>query len=271
MKRIWPLSLFIVLSCNNTDLTLHDLNFADYEREAIKANEVDTIYFMAKNPDVKMGYGDLIPTWGDGMKRLYNWKYEDVGFYVYDSLGRLVHERAIYNRQYSYDSTGVLNYIIFHDYDVIQKYSSTYHFNKDSMVIRQRWDVQGWHGDRPTYHHKSIFRFDSKGLLVYEFNDDNYNTGGRTTTIQRNYKYESEKLRSEEELVSVNDTLRLRKITHIFNRPSGKIDSTVSEIYHKDSSHYKFVTLYDSSGLKSKSIVKDSITILYRHTKRHDR
>ena len=270
MKKPYVVILLVFLNCGcKTDLTIRDLKFADYERESIAANKVDTTYLIAKNPFIKWSYGELIPSNIGDTTRFMNWRFEDVGFVTYDSLGRLVCDESKRWKTYSYlyDSAGILNFTIYREWDVRLEYSSTYKFFPDSLVLHQNWRDQGWQMQGPQQQHISIFRFNSQGQLIHEFND-NDNTVGITRATHRIFNYKNSKLRMIEEQILVNDSVSFRRDTELFFSINGKLDSTVAEIYSKNDGQYKMVTMYDNQGLKSKSILMDSLVILYRHTRR---
>lgn len=113
-EEIWCTSLLILVGCNHKDLKVRDLDFADYEREFINANQVDTTFLIGKNPIIKWNYGELVSSYAS-RTTLNNWKFEDVGYVTYDSLGRLTSDntKRYIDYEYSYDTAGVLNYVVF--------------------------------------------------------------------------------------------------------------------------------------------------------------
>jgi hypothetical protein len=271
MKRFGVLILLILSGCNHKDIKVRDLDFADYERESVQLNKVDTTYFIGKNPRIKWNYGELVSSYAS-RTTLNNWKFEDVGYVTYDSLGRLTSDNAkrYKDYEYSYDTSGVLNYVIFRDWDVRPKYNSTYRFYTDSLVMYQNWNHQGWQKSRPFHSHTSIFRFNNQGQVIHEFTDNTDNTGGIIKRTYKKFDYSNSQLKFKEEKVFIDDTLDYQQNMELFYSKTGILDSTVSKVFSKDDGLYKMVTFYDDKGLKSKSVLMDTIFILYRHIKRDD-
>ena len=270
MKRFGVVVLLILVGCNHTDLKVRDLDFADYEREFIHANQVDTTYLIGKNPIIKWNYGELVSSYLSSTT-LNNWKFEDVGYVTYDSLGRLTSDRAkrYKDYKYSYDTAGILNYVAFRDWDVMPEYSSTYQFYTDSSVLYHDWKREGWQSGEPFHSHTSIFRFNNQGQVIHEFTDNTDNTDGLTKRTYKKFDYSDSRLKFKEEKVIIDDTLDYRQNMELFYSKTGVLDSTVSRIFSKTDGQYRMVTFYDDKGLKSKTILMDTVVILYRHVKRN--
>jgi YD repeat-containing protein len=103
------------------------LKFGDFEREFIAKNKIDTTYIVAKNPTMKWKFGELLGSSIDDTTQYLNWKFMDAGFVSYDSLGRTISDQSMRWRDYRYfyDSLGLLDSIVYRDWDVMPKYSST--------------------------------------------------------------------------------------------------------------------------------------------------
>ena len=235
MKRFGVLILIILSECNDKDIKVRDLDFADYERESVRLNKVDTTYFIGNNPRIKWNYGELVSSYAS-RTTLNNWKFEDVGYVTYDSLGRLTSDNAkrYKDYEYSYDTSGVLNYVIFRDWDVRPKYSSTYKFHTDSLVLYQDWKDQGWQKSGLRHSHTSIFRFNEQGRLIHEFTDNTDNIRNITKRTYRKFDYSNSRLKFKEEKVIIDDTLDCQQNIEFFYSKAGILDSTVSKIYSKE-------------------------------------
>jgi len=257
MKGISIILLALVLGCHSRRLEITQLKFGDFERVAIEKNEVDTTYLIAKNPWVKQKYGELV---FDTVSFL-NWKFMDVGFVVYDSLGRIVVDKSIQGGDYKYfyDTLGILDSIVWRDWDVTPRYSSTYQFYPDSLVLLQRW-TQGWY---PRHIYK--YKFNDIGELV----EEEHTADNGRPIMYMSYEYDEGKMKIKDEK-SFNDIGELVKEskTRLYYSSQSRLDSTVSAINSKDDGVYQMVTYYDSSGLKKQTVLMDTVTILYWHKKR---
>lgn len=277
MKKLFIFGSIIMCACSGkSDLNVSDLKFADYEREAIALNHVDTTFLIAKSPFLKVGSGQLVSDYDGDTVRFFNWKFADVGFVVYDSAGRMVSNHTDRWKTYwfEYDSAGIMHYVKFRDWDVVPKYSSSYKFYPDSLVLHQQWNDQGWKGSGPRPHHVSTFRFNAYGQIISEFNNDNGNMGNIKRATYKTFDYENSQLKRIHEKCFINDSLDYAKDTELFFSDSrldsavAIISASVSLIGEKVTGTYKMTTVYDSTGLKQRSVMMDSVVLFYRHTRR---
>lgn len=259
MKRISVVLLIFSLGCHSSELEITQLKFGDFERELIAKNHVDTTYLIAKNPWIKEKYGELV--YGDRTE-FFNWKFNDVGFVVYDSQGRLIADESMRGEDYKYfyDSMGIRDSIIWRDWDIFLRYRSAYQFYPDSLVL-----LQTWNEGRYTRHiHRHKFN-DIGELIEEEVTEDS----GRPITY-RTYEYEDGKMKLKDEKSFDNEgNLVSETRTLLYYSNLSQLDSTVSTVNSKEEGVYKMVTYYDSTGLKKQTILMDTVTILYRHKKRN--
>lgn len=267
MNKIYTLLLVLVIACSsgelklNEHLTIEDLRFPDFERELVRQNKIRSTYFLARNPYLKWQFGNFFNSW-DTIPYL-NWKYDTIGVIRYDTLGRTIFtDRERYGIfTYKHDTLGVLTDRVKKEYDSHFRYTCRYTFHPDSLILKQYWSYAG-------YHYKNIFFFNSSGEVIREFNDDFYNNGGVTRKI---YEYDGGRLMSEVETLDSAGKVILRRITKIYYSLSYKVDSAVSFIESEThgkylKGKYKQVSYYDSAGLKQKSVLADTLVILFRHS-----
>lgn len=261
MKRDSIILLLVVLGCHSKQLEIGQLQFGDFERKSLARHHIDTTYLIAKNPWAKYKFGELIGSSVNDTTEILNWKFMDVGFVVYDSLGRIISDESMRWEDYTYfyDSVGIVDSIVWRDWDVRPKYSSTYSFYPDSMVLLQKWFQRG--GLR--YIHR--YEFGDNGEIIEE---DSHAENGRPI-MQVSYDYEDGKIKVKtESKYSRQGELDSKTKTHLYYSNQSRLDSTVSTVNSKEDGVYQMVTYYDSTGLKKLTILKDTITLLYRHTKR---
>jgi hypothetical protein len=268
MKKIL-IAIFILTSCSDRELTIKDLVFPDFERPFISKNNVDSTIYIGKNPYVKFVFGNTIPTWDS--VGFFNWKFLPLGHLCYDTLGRVIeNDTERYDTfKYGYDSIGILNYRNCFYTDIRWIMNSTYRFNPDSLTMYQYWNLPSG------LYYTSRFKFNSKGYLIEEFNDDRDNTGGITRTTLRSYEYDDRRLVKMIEQIHRNRQIVSHSSLDIYYDKDNRLDSTVFHIdsdttrgYSDSKGKYTMVTYYDSAGLRSRSILKDTVEIRYRHARR---
>jgi hypothetical protein len=263
MKNSFLLITIVVFGCHSRQLKIEDLKFGDFEKEGIAKNRVDTTFLIAKNPAVKWKYGELVYAIDGDTTDFFNWKFMDVGFVVYDSVGRLIRDESMRWRDYRYfyDSLGILDSVVYRDWDVRPKYSSTYEFYADSLVLIQNWTERG------DIHHICRFKFNDKGELIEQYDDDDENNSTRREAY-RSFEYDNGKMKSRNEKIFRKGKLESETKTRMYYSNYSQLDSTVAEVNSKEEGIYKMVTYYDTTGLKTQTVLMDTVTILYRHTKR---
>lgn len=275
-KLLIVFTIFISGCSTKRDLTVSDLMFADYEREAIALNNVDTIFRVAKSPFLKVGSAQLLSDYDVDTAQFSTWKFEDVGFETYDSKGRMVCNQTDRWKSYwfDYDSAGVMHCMKFRDWDVVPRYGSSYEFYPDSLVLHQQWYEQARDNNGPIPHHVSIFRFNGQGQLIAAFDNDSGTMDNIKRETYKTFDYENSRLKRIHEKCFVNDAIDYAKDTELYFSNT-KLDSTVAitrssavRLGEKVTGTYKMTTVYDSTGLKQRSTLMDSVVIFYRHTKR---
>jgi hypothetical protein len=268
MKKIL-VAILILTSCSDRDLTMKDLVFPDFERPFISKNNIDSTIYFGKNPYVKYVFGNNIPAW-DSIGFL-NWKFQPVGYLRYDSVGHLIEDNTerFDTFKYGYDSLGILSHRNCFYTDIRWIMNSTYKFSADSLTMNQYWSLPSG------LYYTSRFKFNAHGYLIEEFNDDRDNTGGITRTTLRSYEYIDGRLVKMTEQIHRNRQLISRSSLDIYYDKYNILDSSVLHIdsdttdgYSDSKGKYTMVTYYDSVGLRSKSILKDTLEIRYRHVKR---
>lgn len=187
---------------------------------------------------------------------------DTVGIIVYDSLGRQIFNKTepyVFNR-YHYDTLGIVDSRVFHDWDIRITYNSQYTFKPDSLILDQDWYTVR------NEHHFSKFQFDNLGRLIQEVNNDDYNEVTDKVTL-RIYKYVKNKLVEQTETVCSYEKSLLDRTTNFYYSTDHDLDSTVIH-FSSDNTAYRMVTHYDTLGLRAKSILNDTAVILYQHSVR---
>lgn len=265
MNKHFVSILILILGCaTKPTLTVRELKFPDYEKDNLSLNNIDTTYFIGKNTLVKWSYGELVNGDANDTAKFFNWKFEKVGFVKYDSLGRAIRDETKRWKTYTYqyDDFGILNYIVYRDWDVTPKYKSTYTFLPDSLILYQHWTQDS------KLHHVSKFLFNDEGLLTEEFNNDNDNTGNITRNTHRIYQYTDGKLIIKKETIDIDGITDVETNTTLYYSGQSRLDSTVCQVQSKKEGSYKMVTYYDNLGLKLKTVLMDTVLIQYLHIKR---
>jgi hypothetical protein len=262
MKKTSILLAIVVLGCHSRQLKIEDLKFGDFEKVLIAKNKIDTTFLIAKNPVAKWKYGELVYGVNADTTDFFNWKFMDVGFVVYDSLGRLIIDESMRWRDYRYfyDTFGILDSVVYRDWDVRPKYSSTYEFYADSLVLLQKWTQRG------DIHHICRFKFNDKAELIEQYDDDHENHSTRREAY-RSFEYENGKMKSRNEKIFKKGKLASETKTRLYYSNQSQLDSTVADV-NSEEGIFKMVTYYDTTGLKKQTVLMDTVTILYRHTKR---
>ena len=174
MAPNFPLLCFgltiLMASCRRDQLKLADLRWGDNYRDQIAANHIDTAYLISKNKILKLGGSDT------------------VGIMVFDSVGNTLYDkRREYwgsTTYYRYDSNHLVSYKNYVT-DFEDDYDISYKFFPDSMVVYQDWTDHGSH--EPSLGQFWVYRFNKSGLLTESNNE--LGTGGKSF-----YKYNSKGL-----------------------------------------------------------------------------
>lgn len=252
--------IFSVSACKQKPLlSIQDLKFVNIDKNAISRNDIDTTYLISGHPFYNYGMGDTF------------------GYNVYDVKGNLIREwqygvMGPPNSRYLYDS---IDLVIYKDYstDFLARYDISYGYAQDSLLLYQYWS-----DGAPI----SLFYFNEKGLQInsieYEHED-----GGSAETISE-YEYDSYNrlIRKVEKLQSMtSEQLKLREeyydkginthnITNYFYTGT-KMDSLITTYYFQNSpeNNYTSKTYYDMRGLRTETILKDTIKTIYLHKTRN--
>jgi hypothetical protein len=256
MKLLLPAIILFCLSCKQPKpkLTMADLKFADYEREFIAKNKVDSMY------------------------QIYNAKYflDAIFPYKYDSLGRILAEGngsfIQTGKRYVYDSLGfVIEEITRSDFTAKDFY--TYKFDEDSNIVDQYIRYSKQNKDTIVKYRK--YYFDNKGREVERWKpimDINekvnfyYDSKNRVVKIKTSLVGPAEVIKKMERnhLLPHNESISL-----IYYNKTGLIDSVITQFKHfYKGRNQSSKTYYDSLGLRYKTIEYDTIIINYKHVKR---
>jgi hypothetical protein len=127
--------------------------------------------------------------------------------------------------------------------------------------LLQKW-IQGG-----SLHHVCRFKFNGEGELIEQYNNDDENHSSERYTYRR-FEYQNGKMKFKSENKYKNGQLEFESKTQLYYSNQSRLDSTISDIKSKEEGNFKMVTYYDTSGLKKRAILMDTLTILYRHIKR---
>lgn len=242
----------------NQTIKLTDLKFADINREYLAANNIDTTFLISSNHVLNLGESDTF------------------GYRTYDKNGNLLIERIRefggHLIEYEYDSIGFVKFKNFST-DFSAKFKPTYKFLTDSLLLYQFWTGS----DTDT----CFFKFDITGKIVeaIEYANDDKGRGFHYKTV---YEYSpSGKLfkKSINFLINTEEQKRYKlmfgksissqNITYYYYT-NNKIDSTITMYYFPtdQNQNYNSKTYYNASGLKNKTVEKDTIITLYEHKTR---
>lgn len=214
-----------------------DLKFADYEREFIAKNKVDTTYEIGR---VSIDQNSDIFT-----------------ITSYDTNGNPIYYKE--NTIWGNTTTSKYNEVNFciEEYTLYRAdnvYSITYKFTPDSLKLYQYRNPGG---------STTEFLFDTLGREIYENTSHHikkntrYNTKGKVSEI--NYLYDN----------SGNEGRNFTTQKFNIYYDGGIIDSVIRRNYFVDPQYnYSIKTYYDSLGLKYKKVAWDSVITYYKHVKR---
>jgi hypothetical protein len=242
----------------NPTIRLSDLKFADIDKEYLTANKVDTTFLITNNEILNLGGSDTF------------------GYRTYDKNGNLLIERIRqfggHFVEYEYDSIGFVKYKNY-DTDFSAKFKPTYKFLADSLLLYQFWTGN----DTDT----CIFKFDNSGKVVeaIEYANDDHGRGRHYKTVYEYYPSGLLLKKTVDLLVSMERQQRYeleygtglttQNITTYFYTVN-KLDSTVTTFYFPthQNQNYNSKTYYNSSGLRNKTVDKDTIITHYDHRTR---
>jgi len=253
--------------CSNEQtkpLKLSDLKFPDVEKEAIKRNNIDTVFLISKNVLLNL--------------RLFNIVGHDtIGFNNYDAFGNILTEQRKefdgHFVQFEYDSLGFLKHKIFST-DVELQYKVDYQFNSNNRMFQQFWTYK-YHTDT------SFYKFDIHGKLI-STDESNHATLG--VHMRTKYDYNERNLlitKTDSFLFSRNDSafyklnqgekanFPVKNITK-YHYSGNKIDFTDCTFYFSSNSkkNYTEKTYYDELGLKNKTVLMDTLVTTYIYKRR---
>lgn len=252
--------IFSAFGCKQKPLlTIQDLKFVNVDKNAISRNHIDTTYLISDYFRYNYGMGDTF------------------GYNVYDVKGNLIKEwrygfMGPPESVYLYDSN---NLVIHKDYctDYWARFDVTYKFVQDSLLLYQYWS-DGYP--------MNLFWFNENGFLIKSLENMH---GGQASEINSTFEYdpdnklirkvENRNVRDYEvlELQLLSDRssygISTHYITHYFYTGS-QMDSLITTYYFPNSpeNNYSSRTYYDMRGLRTETILKDSIKTIYLHKTR---
>jgi len=237
-------------SNKNSLLKLSDLQFADFEKDSIAANNIDTTFLIFKSNTRQYKFNDVL------------------GYDVYDSSGRLkVNCKFLYERYircYDYDS----NSLSIHKYygaEFSDDNYMTYKFLPDIHILEQFRK-----GD---FEDTAFYKFDAKGRIIKSLEQDErkkkkftiyeYNQLGQLARRTITFLVSKSWL-MEEEIKGAY--FPITNITDFFYTGT-HLDSTITKYLNKSrpERNYFSRTYYDNRGLKTKTIEFDKLIIVYNH------
>jgi len=254
----------VLLGCSdnyvNETIDFSDLSFPDPEREYLLNNKVDTMFFITKEESLKLAF----------LKETDTFKYR-----IYDSLGLLIKEKEFgfggHTMSLQYDSLNFLKHKRYFT-DFLAVFTPTYSYVKDSLLLYQYWTGNGID--------TSIFRFDKQGRLI-ESEEYSHNDCGSGRFYKSQYFYNSKNQLTKKIAITPiidmdyfieyeKDWGELTSTAYITNYhySENKLDSTITCFYYpSDWSYYHTEkTYYDEKGLRTRTIIKDSLEIRYAYS-----
>ncbi|MCX6351950.1 MAG: hypothetical protein NTX03_08815 [Bacteroidetes bacterium] len=265
---IFTLLLF-VFSCHQSHkLKITDLKFADYEKDQIAANNIDTTWVIYKTKQF-----DLVSN---------SYHYGDTfGYNTYNISGNLLrefrHQLGGHVIEYDYDSIGFIKHkLIVTDYS--ENLKPTYKFIADSHLLTI---AQGW-GYKSLITDTSLFYYDKEGNLIKTLEYKNkegkflytsihkYNQNGQLLKKVTTFIYDKNQIKYYFEM-NIHEGIRAAPNKRIMNLfyTNNHLDSTIETTYHPNPK-YNFTTktYYDKLGLRAKTVERDSVVMVYSHKRR---
>ncbi len=260
MKFLLPIIILFCFSCKQAmpKLTMADLKFADYEREWIAKNKVDSMYQTLHYLHMR---DSIFPYKYDSMGQLVaegdgTW-FEDGKRYEYNSLGYVVRE------------TRVSDYIASEDF--------IYKFNPDNLLLNQYiiYDVRdtGWMNFKKDTALCRLHYFDLNGMETQK----NYFMWNLPTV--NTYKYDNAGNIIEIDFRILSSKRDAKKVfqSHWYTGPvesksmlyysNGIIDSVITDNYILwPEKHSTTRIYYDGRGLRYKKIERDTLIYTYKYT-----
>jgi hypothetical protein len=255
---ILTLHLLMIGCKQSPTFKLVDLKFADFEKEQIAINNIDTTFLISDNQVLNLGESDTF------------------GYWTYDKNGNLLTERMRmfggHSVKYEYDSNGFVNFKKYvTDFSAIFK--STYKFLSDSLLLYQFWTGN----DSDT----CIFKFDKSGKIIeaIEYRNDDHGRGEHFKTVYE-YNPSGQLLKKTIVLLVSRENqnryelefgtgLSTKNITNYYYSVN-KLDSTITTFYFpsQQNLNYNSKTFYYSNGLRNITVDRDTIITRYEHRKR---
>lgn len=251
-------SLLFNCSKNKTLKSYPKLSFSNIEKEYIFKNNIKKTFEIIGSD---------------------NWHYpklDTIGIYQYNKNGNIKTSRKkafMYNdlSAYEYDSLQrVIKKFFFTDYEAVFNFRYTY--DSENSILKKHYIKPSTSISEEDYSKPAgIFKFDNKGL-IYESLEYQNNDYGKGTKRISTFFYDSLNLlikkETQFELSTINNLTR-SSTNYYYTRK--KIDSTISFFNWIDSNRtkqtYSSKTIFNKNGLKTMTIVMDSLITYYKHIK----